>query len=103
MAAAGEINTDFIKGITTGPNGIIAVVNDYLVPLIFTIALLVFLFGIAKAYILTSSETERAKGHQLILWGIIGFAVMLSIWGLVNLVIGVFGLDSATAPKPPTI
>ena len=102
VARAADVSTTAIADIT---QGITTVVNSYLVPIIFTIALLVFLFGVAKAYILTNSETERAKGHQIILWAVVGFAVMLSVWGLVNLLTTTFGLkgSSTTSPTPPTI
>jgi hypothetical protein len=107
MSAAG-FNTDTIAAYTTGSYGIIAVVNYYIVPLVFTIALLIFLLGVAKAYIISANnETERAKGNKLIMWGILGFAVMLSVWGLVNLVAATLGLSTGTtaptAPKSPTI
>lgn len=77
-------------------------INSVLVPLIFAVAFIVFLYGIATAYILNAgNETERAKGHQLMLWGIIAFAVMISIWGLVNVVSNTFGLSGSSAPELP--
>lgn len=81
------------------------VINFYIVPFIFTLCVLVFLWGVAKTYIFSGgNEGERKKGHQLILWGIIGFAVMLSVWGLVNLLLALFGLTAGgTSPAPPTI
>jgi hypothetical protein len=60
------------------------------------------LYGIAKSYIFNGGdEAERAKGHQIILWGIIAFVVMISIWGLVNVVATTFGLTGYTAPPLP--
>lgn len=99
------IDTTLIAKYTTGSGGIIAVINDYLVPTLVTVALIVFLFGIAKAYIISSaSEQERAKGHQLILWGIIGFVVILSVWGIVEIITTLFGLKTGgVSPEPPTI
>jgi len=77
-------------------------INSVLVPLIFAVSFIVFLYGIATAYILNAgNETERAKGHQLMLWGIIAFAVMISIWGLVNVVSNTFGLSGSGAPMLP--
>lgn len=81
------------------------VINDILVPALMAIALLVFLWGVFKYFILNhDSDEERATGRQFILWGIIGFAVIVSVWGLVNLVLGVFGLDpTETRPGYPTL
>jgi len=98
------LNTTLIQSYTTGENGIIGVINTYLVPLVFTIALIVFLFGVARKYIFSHGDpTKVAEGHKLILWGIIGFVVMLSVWGLVNIVTSVFGLTGGSRPTPPTI
>ena len=78
-------------------------INSILVPVIFALAFIVFIYGVAKAYIFSGgNETERAKGHQLILWGIIGFVVMLSLWGLVNVVANTFGLTGYSAPALPS-
>lgn len=72
-------------------NGIIDIINKFLVPLLFAIAFITFLYGVAKTYIFSHGETgEVGEGHKLILWGIIGFVVMVSLWGLVNIVRSTF-------------
>ncbi len=72
---------------------IINIINGVLVPLLFAISFLMFLYGIAKAYILSPGDEEAVKnGHKILLWGLIGFAVMISVWGLVNVVVSTFGL-----------
>lgn len=85
---------------------VIDLINGVLVPVIFAIAFIMFLWGIAKSYIIHGDdEGERSKGHQLILWGVIGFAVMISLWGLVNVVATTFGLNQgpgSVAPQYPT-
>lgn len=78
-------------------------INSVLVPVLFAIAFLMFLWGIAKSYIIhgdTPAEVE--KGHKLVMWGIIGFAVMISVWGLVNVVANTFGLEGYYAPILPS-
>lgn len=82
---------------------IIGIINGLLVPLIFALAFIVFLWGVASAYIFSRGDAEKVKdGHRLILWGIIGFVVMISLWGLVNVVATTFGLGGISAPPPPT-
>ncbi|HVW83002.1 MAG TPA: pilin [Candidatus Paceibacterota bacterium] len=77
-------------------------VNTALVPVLVAIAFIMFLWGVANAYILHPGDEERRKsGHQFILWGIIGFVVIFSVWGLVNLVSDALGLSGAAAPPPP--
>ena len=56
-----------------------------------------------RAYIFSHGDPEKVKeGHQLILWGIIGFVVMISLWGIVNVVANTFGLAGYSAPPLPT-
>ncbi|MBU6321754.1 hypothetical protein KGO04_04490 [Patescibacteria group bacterium] len=97
-------NTTYIANYTIGPYGIVSIINGYVIPVLFTIALLVFLYGVAQAYILSGGE-KREEGHRLILWGVIGFVAMLSVWGLVNIFQGFFGLGGASSvqPRPPCI
>lgn len=84
-------------------NLVLFTINSILVPVLFAISFVVFLWGIAKSYIIhgdTPAEVE--KGHKLIMWGIIGFVVMVSIWGLVNVVADTFGLTGFYAPVLPS-
>ena len=82
---------------------VLYIINNVLVPVLFAIAFIVFLYGIAKAYIFSAGdETEVKKGHQLLLWGIIAFVVMISLWGLVNVVANTFGLAGYYAPPTPS-
>lgn len=83
---------------------IIALINSVLVPVLFAVAFIVFLYGIAKTYIFSHGEpAEVASGHKIILWGLIGFFVMLSVWGLVNVISNTFGLAGIQPPPTPTV
>jgi hypothetical protein len=82
---------------------IITFINDVLVPLVFAIAFIVFIFGVFRYMIAGAADPEKRKnGTQLILYSVIGFAVMVSVWGLVNLLVGTFGFDSNARPCLPT-
>ncbi len=82
----GEINTFFQK--------ISTFINSTLIPLLFGIALLVFLWGIFKYFILGGGdEGKREEGKQLMLWAIIGFVVMVSVFGIVNLIANGLGFS----------
>jgi len=77
-------------------------INHVLVPLLFAVAFIVFLYGVAETYIFSRGEAgEVERGHKLILWGLVGFAIMISLWGLVNVVVNTFGLGGFGAPRPP--
>lgn len=78
-------------------------INNVLVPLLFAVAFIVFLYGIAKAYIFSRGDEEGiASGHRILLWGLVGFVVMISLWGLVNVIANTFGLAGYGAPRTPS-
>lgn len=82
---------------------VIYIINNVLVPVIFALAFIVFLYGIAKSYIFSGGGEEGVKqGHKLLLWGIIAFVVMISLWGIVNVVANTFGLSGSYAPPTPS-
>jgi Ni,Fe-hydrogenase I cytochrome b subunit len=78
-----------------------------MVPILFAVAFITFLYGVAKKYIFArGDEAAVEEGHKLILWGVIGFVVMISIWGLVNVVNDTLGLSTNNTlhnlPQTPT-
>jgi len=83
---------------------IINTINNILVPVLFAIAFIVFLWGAFYTFIAGSqSEEVKEKGKNLMLWGLIGFFVMVSIWGLVNILTGTVSFGNNTGPsKTPT-
>lgn len=82
---------------------IINLINGVAVPVIFALAFIVFLWGVANAYIFSGGDSAKVRqGHQLILWGLIGFVAMLSLWGLVNIVANTLGISGGYGPSSPT-
>ncbi len=84
---------------------ILAIINGLLVPVLLAIAFIVFLWGVFKYFVWgADSDTELAKGREFVLWGVIGFVVILSVWGLVALLGATFGLrPGGGAPAFPTL
>lgn len=93
-----------LRAIQGYSNNIIGLVFYIFVPTVIAIAFLTFLWGIYKYFILgADSDSERETGRQFALWGIIGFAVIVSVWGLVWMVIYTLGVGPTAAPPPPSI
>lgn len=76
--------------------GLIGLINNVAVPVLFAFAFLVFIFGVFQYFIQGGHDEEkRETGKSLMLWGIIGFFVMVSVWGLVNILRGTFNFDDS--------
>ena len=69
------------------------------IPLIFAVATLMFVWGVVQYVINTEDEAKKSKGRQFMIWGIIALAVMVSVWGLVSILGGTFGIDTDFIPK----
>jgi len=80
-------------------NGIINVI----IPFIVGLAVLVIIWGIFGYITGAGDEEKRGEAKQYIIWGVIGVFIMLSVWGLVNVVVNSFGLSSKAIPASPTV
>ena len=79
---------------------IINTINAVIVPVLFAVAFIVFLWGAFQTFILgANSEEVKTKGKNLMLWGLIGFFVMVSVWGLVNILTGSIGFGNNRGPS----
>ncbi|MBP9816994.1 MAG: hypothetical protein KBD05_03130 [Candidatus Pacebacteria bacterium] len=82
---------------------VLTVINDILVPVVFAIAFIVFIWGVFRYFIAGKQDEEsREKGKSLMLWGLIGFFVMVSVWGLVNILVGTLDLNTNVPNFPDT-
>jgi hypothetical protein len=73
------------------------------VPLLMIIATVVFLWGIIS-YIMAAGDEEKVKeARSYIIYGLIGLFVMVSVWGLVGVIAGTFGVGSGSAIVVPVI
>ncbi len=100
FAADGHLN---IGTVTNLADDIMLILNTVVMPFIFAIAFIVFLWNVYRYFIVGGADEEkRTEGRKFVLWSVIGFAIMVSIWGLVNLVVSTFGFGSATRPCLPT-
>ena len=85
----------------------IASVNNHLlnpiIYLLFAVAMVVFLYGVVVFIANQSNESERANGKNHMLFGIIGLAIMFSVWALINIIINTFGLDEDVTPDSTSV
>lgn len=91
-------------GFGTLIENIIAILN-LLVVLIIALAVVFFLWGVAKFILNAGDPDEQTKGKSIMFWGLIGLFVMTAVWGLVNFLGDAFGLedDSPGDVKLPSV
>ena len=55
--------------------------------LFWALAIALFFWGLVKFMSNAADTAEHEKGKQFIMWGLISFLVLVSIWGIVTLVL----------------
>jgi hypothetical protein len=89
----------------SGLYALLAQVSDFttrLIPYVISLTVLFFLWGIFKLVFSSKDSEARAEARGYIIWGIIGLAVMVSVWGLVNLLTSTFSLNQ-NVPQAPGV
>ena len=80
--------------------GIFSKIVSALMPFVVGLAVLFFMFGVLQFIRASGNEDEITEGRNRMIYGIIGIFVMVSVWGLVNLLDSTFGLNSGLIPLP---
>jgi hypothetical protein len=72
-------------------------------PTMVTLAVVVFIIGVIKYIINADEAAKREEGRKFMIYGIIALFVMVSVWGLVGIIQGTFGLGTSIfIPQLPT-
>ncbi len=61
------------------------------------LALLVFFWGIAVFIFRGDSEGNKERGRNIMIWGVIALFVMISVWGIIDLVQRDLGIDEVSS------
>jgi len=72
------------------------------VPVLIALGVLYFVWGVVT-YVISSDEEAKKTGRNRIIYGIIGLAVIIGVWGLVNVLRNTFGLNNNTNIQLPTV
>ncbi len=72
--------------------GIIVGYLNLILELLMGIAVVMFVFYVIKYFMLPTDN--RSEAWQYVLWSLVGFFVIFSMWGLVNILVGTFNLQS---------
>lgn len=89
----------------TGLFAIAQIIKDLintLLPIIIALTVLVFVYGIFKMVLSGDDAKGREEARGYIIFGIIALFVMVSVWGLVNILVSTLYLNN-TAPAAPAV
>ena len=80
-----------------------AFINVTLIPVLLAVAFLVFIIGAVRFFLLAGKDNEDGQkaGKSLMLWGIIAFVLIVSIWGIVALFSQGLGLNEDVLKNKP--
>lgn len=70
-------------------------------PVLLALSVIVFVIGVIKYISNADDESKRTEGRNFMIYGIIALFVMVSVWGLVAIIQGTFGLS--TGPVIPQL
>lgn len=72
------------------------------VPVLIALGVVYFVYGVVS-YVIASDEEAKKAGRDRIIFGIIGLAVIISVWGLVTILNRTFGISNTASITLPTV
>lgn len=81
---------DGIKSLTDLINFFTCLIKNSVIPLLMTLAVAGFVYGIIKFFLNPDSEEKKKEGKSFMVWGLIAIFVMVSVWGLVGILRNTF-------------
>jgi len=69
-----------------------AIINP-IIGIIFALALLLFVWGVARFLIQADDANAREQGKKHIIYGLIGMFIMVSVYGILSVITGTLGVS----------
>lgn len=91
-------------GAPLGATGIITKTDStfrtFIVGITFLCTTIVFFWGMVIFLTKSDNPEERKKGKRLMIWGIVGLAVIATAWGIVKVVADFLHIGGVGIPQP---
>lgn len=90
------------SGASTTLSTILCKINELLgviVPILIALGVVYFIWGVIS-YVIGTDEETKASARQKMIYGIIGLAVIIGVWGLVGILNRTFGVGAAGVVPP---
>lgn len=72
-------------------------------PIVVGLALLGFFWGLAKFIFAAGDEGKKDEGKRLMIWGVVAFFVMISVWGLAKFIGSALGVQEGGTANIPEV
>ena len=87
-------NSNLSEGLGNIINFFSCIIVKSIIPLLFSLAVAGFIWGVIQYFLNPENEENRKKGKSYMLWGIISLFVIISMWGLVAVIGNTFGIGT---------
>jgi uncharacterized membrane protein (GlpM family) len=77
------------------------IVAKSVIGLVFTLGFLYFFWGIVQ-YVINPEEEKKAKGKQMIIYGLISLTIMFAVYALIRIMLTTFNLSETEKVNIPT-
>ena len=105
-SGACDVTVNAAQGTLLGVLCRVGQILNSVVPVLVALGVVYFVWGVIS-YVIAGDEEAKAKGRNKIIYGIIGLAVIVAMWGLVRILTNSFGNVSnsgqITLPTVPVI
>lgn len=70
------------------------VIINPLIIFLFALAVVYFIYGLARYLLSPDNEEVRKTSKSHMLWGIVGMFIMISVFGILSIVMNTFGIEN---------
>ena len=64
-----------------------------LIKLLFALAVIYFLYGVFEFLANQENEEKKTAGKSHMVWGVVGIAIMLGVWGILSVVLNTLNIS----------
>lgn len=76
---------------------------EQLIPIVIGLGLLFFIWGLVQFILASGSEEAKEVGKRRMIWGILTLFVIVSVWGLVQLLAEISGVQLGATVITPSV
>jgi uncharacterized membrane protein YidH (DUF202 family) len=99
VLAVGNPTFNYTQSVISQIRGLINMAT----PVVIGLAFLFFLWGLMKFVLAAGNEDKREEGKKIMIWGIVAIFIMVSVWGIVQLLQTETGTGGGGIIQPPAI